>query len=89
MSKGRIEILITNNRNSNETYLDTIYAGCSVGSYSALNVEDYTILGRALTDCTILKLEFLFLEQMRFESDELDDNITEYEKYVEENGLPY
>lgn len=81
--------MIYNKKTSNETYLDTIYAGCSVGSYSALNVEDYTISGKALTDCTVLKLEYVHLERMRCVNDDLDANITEYEQYVEENGLPY
>lgn len=87
--KGRLELLISNNRHSTESFLDTLYAGCSVGSYSALNTEDYTLSGKALTDCTVLKLDFMVLDQMRAEFDELDDNLSEYEEYIEENGLPY
>ena len=49
-----------------------------MGSYSSLNADDYSLSGRALTDCTVLNLEYLKLEQMRLAYDELDDNITEY-----------
>ena len=87
--KGRIELLISNNRHSSEIYLDTIYTGWSIGSYSAINADQHTISGKALTDCTVLKLKYMDLETMRIEYDELDDSIEEYEKYIGENGLPY
>lgn len=87
--KGRMELLISNKRKSAESFLDTVYTGCSIGSYSCLNTDDYALSGRALTDCTVLKLEYLRLEQMRQEYEELEDNMSEYEQYIEENGLPY
>lgn len=51
--------------------------------------EDYTISGRAITDCTVLKLDYNILEIMREIYPELDDKMLEYEKYINKNGLPY
>lgn len=48
--KGRMELLVTNQDSNNESYLDTIYSGCSIGSYGCLNTDDYALSGRALTD---------------------------------------
>ena len=88
ISSGRVEILISN-RDNNESYLDTIYSGCSVGSYGVLKADYYFISGKALTESTYLTLDNSVLDQMRGEYEELDDNLFEYEEYINENGLPY
>jgi CRP-like cAMP-binding protein len=50
ISMGRVEVLISNKRQSIESYLETLYAGCVVGSYNSINYNEYSISGRALTD---------------------------------------
>lgn len=47
---GELEISVNSKSSTNSTYLDTLYSGCSIGSYSALAYEDYTISGRAISD---------------------------------------
>ena len=86
---GELEVRITNNINTIGTFLDTLYSGCSIGSYSALAYEDYTITGIAQGSMTVLRLDFSVLEKMRRTSDTLDNKMVEYENYIERNGLPY
>ena len=86
---GRIEVLISNKKQSIESYLETLYSGCVIGSFNSINYDEYTISGRALTDWVILKLDYYKIDQMRGIYDELDENISDWEKYIKENGLPY
>ena len=87
ISKGEIDVFVKNNEK--EFYIDTLYTGCSIGSYSMLKREDYTIYGRAKTDCTILKLSYEQLLNFRDKFPELEEILAEYEQYLHENGLPY
>lgn len=87
VSEGELNIYVNNN--GNETHLETLYTGCTVGSYCALKGEPYTIIARAKTDCNLLKLPIEKLDEFRHKYDELDIIMTEYEKYWEQNGLPY
>jgi hypothetical protein len=50
LAKGRIELLISNNRSSAQSYLDTLYSGCSFGSYGAIKAAEYTLSAKALTE---------------------------------------
>jgi len=86
---GIIEVSIKNQHNSSSSYLDTLYSGCTIGSYGALMNEYYSISGKAVEECTILKLKSSKLEEFRDTYDELDLEILDYENYTEENGLPY
>ena len=86
---GELEIKISNKDNSTGTFLDTLYSGWTVGSYSALVSGNYTISAKAMTDCTVLKLDFLELHNMRVKNDDLMVKMDEYEKYISKNGLPY
>jgi CRP-like cAMP-binding protein len=61
--------------------LDILYSGCTIGSYSSLTAEDYSISGFAKTDLTVLKLDYHKLDKMRDKYEELDDKMTEYENY--------
>ena len=88
IANGEVNIFIENN-DKNESYLDTVYQGCSIGSYSILTGDDYSINGKAKTDWTLLKLTYEKLEEVRKEFDELDYIISEYEDYIESEGLPY
>ncbi|CAI2362152.1 unnamed protein product [Moneuplotes crassus] len=89
IASGRVEILIMNNNNGDESYLDTLYSGCTIGSYSVLNNDDYCTSCKALTDVTYLTLDFTILEQMRLVYEELDDSMCELEDYIENYQLPY
>ena len=84
-----MEVSVQNQNNISQTYLDTLYSGCTIGSYSVLMEEDYTMIGKATEDCTVLKLPYKSLSYFRDKFDELDIEISEYEKYISENGLPY
>jgi len=52
-----------------------------IGSYSTLTSDYYTITGKAKTDLQILKLNINDLHELRQESDELDQVMTDYESY--------
>ena len=87
ISSGEINIYLNNN--GQETYVDTLYTGWTLGSYSALKGEDYTITARAKSDCSLLKIQFSKINQLRKSYDDLDEVMYEYEKYCDDNGLPY
>lgn len=75
--------------NSKETFLDTLYTGCSIGAYSSLRLDDYSISGKAKTDLTLLKLPFSKMNDLREKYEDLDKVMAEYESYIDDNGLPY
>ena len=79
---GRVEVMISNKRSSNEWYLETLYAGWVIGSYGSINYNEYTISWRALTDWVVFKLDYYKIDQLRVVYDELNENISECEKYV-------
>lgn len=87
ISKGELDIYVNNN--GKESYIETLYSGCTIGSYSTLKLEDYTIFGKAKTDCTVLKLSSSNLGLIRDKHQDVEDICTEYEKYLDENGMPY
>mmetsp|Transcript_29306 Transcript_29306/g.28919 ORF Transcript_29306/g.28919 Transcript_29306/m.28919 type:complete len:230 (+) Transcript_29306:218-907(+) len=87
INNGELDIFVHNN--SKETYLESLFTGCSIGAYSYLNQEAYTISGRAKTDITLLKLPFNKMLELRERFEDLDKVIAEYESYIEEYGLPY
>ena len=87
VTSGEVSIYVNNN--NRDTYLDTLYKGCIIGSYSTLTADDYTITGKCSTDCKILKLSMSVLAKLRQEHDDLDQCMVFYENYCDENGLPY
>ncbi|CAI2370632.1 unnamed protein product [Moneuplotes crassus] len=87
ISDGELDISV-NNANK-ETFLDTLHIGSSIGSYCALVNEPYSISGKSRTTCKLLKLPIKKLFSMREQVEDLDYNMTEYEQYIDENGLPY
>lgn len=54
-----------------------------------MTAEDYIIKAICKTSCTVLTLKYEVLEKFREKFDSLDKKLIEYEKYIEENGLPY
>lgn len=87
ISNGELNIFISGSKK--EYFLDTLYTGCTIGCYSSLNAEDYTISAKAKTDCTVLKMAYRDLLVLRDKYEKLDQAITRYEDYCEENGIPY
>ena len=85
---GEVDIFITNQKKQ-ENYLDTLYQGCVISTYSVLTEDDYTISAQAKTDWVVLRLSNQVIEKMRDRYKELDYIISEYEQYIEEEGLPY
>ena len=77
------------NNNGKDTYLETLYTGCTIGAYGALHSEEYTMSGKAKTDMAVIVLPFSKLQKLRANYEELDKILTEYETYCDENGLPY
>ncbi|CAI2366862.1 unnamed protein product [Moneuplotes crassus] len=85
---GELEIMISSKSIATGRYLETLSSGCNIGSYSCLVYEDYTITGIAQTDVSVIKLDFAILDIMRNKYDDLDRKMNEYEKFIDENGLP-
>ncbi|CAI2361123.1 unnamed protein product [Moneuplotes crassus] len=85
---GEAEILIKN-VDGQETYLDSLYRGCSTGTYSILTGDPYSFSFRATTDCLLLTLSDKSIEELREKYEELNLIISEYEQYIAEEGLPY
>lgn len=48
ISNGELNIYLGDNKR--EMYLDTLYTGCTIGSYASLNADDYTVSAKAKTD---------------------------------------
>jgi CRP-like cAMP-binding protein len=79
ISNGELDIYVNNN--NKDTYLDTLYTGCVVGSYSSLTSDYYTITGKAKTDLKLLQLDFTDILSLRQQFDELDNVMHDYESY--------
>lgn len=87
LAQGELGIFINNNKNL--SYLDTCYTGCSIGTYSVLTGDDYSFTSIAKTELQLLKLPVKSLENLREKYDELNYVISDYEDYIDEEGLPY
>lgn len=87
IANGELNIYVHNN--TKETFVDTLYTGCTIGAYSTLTSEAYSISGKAKTDLTLLKLPFQKIRELRDKYEDLDKIMNEYETYLDENGLPY
>ncbi len=53
---GQLDVYIVNN--GQQTVLDTIYSGCTVGAYSILHTDLHTISVRARYDSNVLVLDY-------------------------------
>ena len=87
IAQGEIDIYVSNS--SREAYLDTLYTGCTIGSYGCTTQDCYNTSGKAKTDCVVLKLHCNKLIELRQEHPELDDIMTQYEAFIETNGSPF
>lgn len=54
-----------------------------------LNADDYTVSAKAKTDCTVLSMPYSKLLVLRDKYEKLDEAISRYENYCDENGIPY
>lgn len=87
ISQGEMNIYVHNN--TKESFVDTLYTGCTIGGYSSLISEEYTISGKAKTDLTLLAMPFQKIRDLRETNSDLDKILAEYETYLDSNGLPY
>lgn len=81
ISEGEVSIYVNNN--GIETFVDTLYTGCTMGAYSTLRGEPYAMIARAKTDCSLLTLSASKLNSVRDKFDELDRVMSEYDVYCE------
>ena len=84
---GQLDVYIGNSKR--ETIMDTLYTGCTLGSYYILTNDDYVISAKTTSDCTLFKLTSEQLINLRADFEQLDENIIKCEDYVALNGLPY
>lgn len=87
ITSGEVKIFVNNN--NRDTYLDTLYTGCIIGSYCSLTSDYYSMTAIWDTDWKILKLQYSDLVKIRQEHDDLDQQMIFYENYCDDNGLPY
>lgn len=86
ISQGELDIHLKNTRKT--AYLDTLYTGCTIGSYGCISSELYTTSAYAKTECAILRLSYVKLQNMRKNYEALDKIMVEYEKYIENSYPP-
>ena len=60
---GQFEVLIE--KNSKETFIDTLYSGCTIGGYSIIGGDPHTISVRAKEDSVVFLLDIEVLEEVR------------------------
>ena len=70
ISKGEIDILI--NKMGTDVHIDTLYTGCSIGSYGIISGQWFITSGKAKTDCTLLRLSLSKLMKARKDYEEVD-----------------
>lgn len=83
---GELEIYL--NSNMEESYLDTLYTGCTIGGNGCLTSELYTNSARAKSDCLIMKLNIDKVRKMRKSHSSLNLMMREYERYIEDTKPP-
>lgn len=87
ITNGELDIYIGTYKQ--DTHLDTLYAGCIIGSYGILTCDDYRFSGKAKTNMTVLKLPYYKLQELRVGYEKLDIMLSDYEEYLDANGMPY
>ena len=80
---GEADIYINNNHIRGDTYLDTLYPGCNIGAYSILVDEVCSAKIKSVTDLVLLAIDIDAFTILRYEYDELDKQLTNYEEYTE------
>lgn len=86
---GELDILMDNNGNGRETFIETLGQSSIIGTYATLKEEDYSYSCKAKTDCNLMYLKFETLELLRGKYEELDYYLLEYESFIEKTGSPF
>lgn len=86
---GELDILMDNNGNGRETYIETLGQSSIIGTYATLKEEKYSYSCKARSDCNLMYLKFETLELLRGRYEELDYYLLEYESFLEETGSPF
>ena len=87
ITNGEVDTFLGNSKK--EMYFDTLYTGCSIGAYGILNGSEHSFSGKAKTNCSLLKFSHANYLKIRERFDLLDEVWSQFETYIEENGLPY
>ena len=74
---GEAEITMTSN--GQETVIDRVGPGTSIGSYSVINGDPYTLGVKSVFDTNVLILEGSVLDDLRDNYSDLDHYLMEYE----------
>ncbi|CAI2372437.1 unnamed protein product [Moneuplotes crassus] len=88
VASGEISVSINNNQ-VYDIELDTLYSGCTIGSYSILNQDDHSISTAAKTDCSVILISSRILESLASKFEEISRSIEEHQEYLKQNGLPF
>ena len=87
VSSGVFQLIIRFD-NGTEIVMDHLRQGCSFGMYSILEPSPVMFQIKAKTHMVVQCLDFEVLENLRKTHPDLDKEMTEYEDYIEEYGLP-
>lgn len=83
---GNVEIFM--NRNNVDIYCDTLYWGCSIGTYTFLSNCKYTMRAEAKSDVLVLVLTKDIFDKYAKANHNFKRLLVDFEKYVLINGLP-
>ena len=72
-----------------DIYADTIYSGCSIGTYTLLNNDKYYVRGEATSDVLALSIKREVLEKHAKQYPELKRCMEDFELYITEHGPPF
>ena len=84
---GFVDILMK--RNNRDIYWDTLYWGCSIGAYTFLSNSKYTMRAEATSDMLVLIITKETIEKHSKINTEFKHRISEINKYVAYDGLPF
>ena len=68
--------------------LEVIGQGSCIGTYTVLNIDNFSFFACAKTNCTLLRLSREDILNMRRRYEEVDQEMTVHEEYVDEHGVP-
>ena len=76
------------NRNNADIYLDTLYCGWSIGTYTFLSNSKYSMRAEAKSDVLVLVITKEILDKYSKMNHDFKKVLTDYERYVHFEGLP-
>eukprot|EP00347_Sterkiella_histriomuscorum_P022573 403337973 len=84
---GEIDLVI-HQQDDEELQLDTLYTGCSIGSYSLIQQQKYPYTARARNSVTLLVLSRADLYEAVDVIEELNYALWDAEEFINNNGVP-